>query len=292
MATRKLDRMTVSLDWLLQLVGDGDAYVRLRAILNERPTEPEEILAESRIWMPDVRSQDDIYEGAPPFRWSNAPASRHNVEALARRVNAGAADEEIGRLVELVMGRLANPAVLANIRSGIEQQMADLYRSSSILSFFKDPSVQAHWAHYANRGRGYGLVFDFSHPWMIELSHELEPSPAVPFPVEYVPPNARPSIELDFRPSDLNSFDDLKAGLLTKSNHWQEQREERLIRVGVPAGHVSFPPQSLKAIILGYNLSEDEKNLLTLKARQREDPLLVVEVVPSPTGFSLDLIQR
>lgn len=202
----------------------------------------------------------------------------------------GASEDQVQRQVDVMMGRVLDPQINAEMRAGIEQILSELYRRSSILSFFKDPRVQAYWAQYANQGRGYGLIFDFSEPWRFPIFEGFEDTPVVPFPVDYVPAHDRPPIDLHFSPMDRRrGFEDLQRGLLTKDIHWREQREERLVRCGIEAGHVEFPPSSLRAVVLGYAV-DDERDASVLEAvAARTDELLVLRTVADRDTFNLRL---
>lgn len=275
----------------LQQLFHGDAgYIRLRSRPSLRPAEIREILLEDRLWFSSITDQDDIYEGRPLFRWREQPVELEAVRELSRRHLPWQPDHVVEAHVELVMARMGNPRIAQLTRNEYQAALTELYGSSSIACFFRDPVRQGHWASYADRGRGYGLVFDFSHPWNMVTARDMEPIEAVPFPVTYVPLLQRPVIELSFEPTDPGSaFEDLKAALLSKSDEWFHQQEERIFRAGIPAGHVIFPPDSLRALILGYAMNAEDRESVLAAVAARRSPLALFEVVPGAEDYRLEL---
>ena len=118
-----------------RLIDEGSAYVRLRPFLSGRAEEPRQIIAENRVWMPSVRTQDDIFEGNPKFRWIEAPIVREQIVALARRMMEGASEAQIQQQADLIIHRVEDPQLNAEMRAGVEAQLSALYRGSSILFF-------------------------------------------------------------------------------------------------------------------------------------------------------------
>ncbi len=183
-----------------------------------------------------------------------------------------------------------DPIALAWKQIDIEAKLHRLYGGSSILSFFRDPMVPRYWAQYASNGSGYGLVFDFSVPWVLTSFLGEREGPAVPFKVEYVDRFARPEVGLSIAPSrPSEAFDDIRSALLTKSRDWSEQREYRMVRVGIPAGMAKFPPRSLRALVLGYDISESDRVGLLALAAERAQPVEVWRTILSSKHFGLDM---
>jgi len=276
---------------LAALIQAGDAYVRLRPLLASRPDEPSEILQKDLIYFTPASAQDDIYEGRPRFRWRATPTSHEEVVELVRRNAPQLARPERRRQVAQMLKKVRDSNQYEAMKHSFVERYASVYRDSSIVSFFKDPARQSFWATgYADQGHGYGLVFDFGAvPWPLRVGTDLQ-IVAVPFPVVYIRP-PRPEIELAFAPADPEaSFRDIEAALLTKSDEWRWQGEERLIRLGIPADHARFPAQSLRALILGYRLDPDERTLLRRLAKERAIELPVFQAFANEEGgFALHL---
>jgi hypothetical protein len=271
-----------------KLIRDGDAYLRIRPPIATRPEEIEQILAQNKIWFSSIRNQDDGFEGDPKVEWRGGFPSEDQVLGLARRMLQD--EEEARQQAHRILDRLANPVVFEQMKVDLKARIKDLYAESSITSFFRDPLRAGFWDQYSDRGKGYGLIFNMATPWHFIAMLDTSPNKWVPFEVAYVPPLDRPSIPVDAtRVTPEAGFDDIKTALLTKSDEWAAQREERFIRVGIPNGLVDFPPDSLRAVVLGHDISgEDKKTILKLAAK-RSNRISVFSSVRSPQYYALDL---
>lgn len=275
---------------LTQEFWDNHAYVRFRApkrIL----TEPREILAENRIFMGNIRSQDDIFEGHPRIERPEF-RDREDLVNLAIRMMPGAATEQINAAVQEMESRLSNPERREAVFQELSHRVEKLYSGSSILSFGRRITNQRGWKEYADFGQGYAYVFDFRVPWKVRMMDGLHPSGMVPFPVRYVDPAAMPSIRISIGPQDPEgAWRDIERALLMKSNTWADQEEARLIRVGIGEGHVSFPSQSLRALVFGYQISVDDERFLQQLCRDHRPDIPIYRVVPVHIDHRLELQQ-
>lgn len=273
---------------------DDDSFWREHAFIRLRPTtrigtEPEEIILGNRIWFGSVASQDDIFEGSPPFTADPGSVNLDAITALARRQMPGTPSNEIDRVACRIFEQLSDPNIFKQRTQALIEQCGEIFRSSSILSLFRDPAVQRNWHEYATQGAGYGAVFDFREPWSFQSAPGLD-GLWVPFPVSYVPAENPPVIRISAAPvGKEEGFADIKTALLTKSNEWANQREERLFRMGIGPGHVEFPRRSLRAMILGYSSSRDIQDLIVRLSLQRAAPLPVFQAQPAPPSRRLTL---
>jgi hypothetical protein len=279
-----------SAESLLELLRSGNGYVRLRGA--ERCLiESREAIQNSQVWFADVASQDDIYEGRPIFEWVSDNVDSERVMALARSVKPDAGPHRISRDVRQVLAAMSKPNARNVARAQIEEKLGWLYRNSSIFSLFPRLPHVRDWAQYAERGKGYGLVFDFTAPWPLALLDDTGLLPAFPLPINYVPAGSRPAQLLEFGPSDpRQTFKEMQGTLLTKSNFWQDQEEHRLFRVGIPNGYVSFPPESLAAVVLGYDVDREKEDYILDLCSARTMPVSLFRMTQTRT-YELDLVR-
>lgn len=260
-----------------ELMVERNAWYRLRPFNPQFPFEPREILVANRIHFGGIRSQDDVFEGDPIISWSAAQPTYADIRELARRRMPSSSFLAQRREAGRIFNELQDPNHLRAMQQGIEEKHKAMYHGSSILSFFRDATVMKSWDMYAGHGAGYGLLFDFTVPWLFEAFSGMGESPMVPFEVHYLEIGERPSIELSVAPSHPDAaFDELKRALLTKTGEWAAQGEERLVRVGIPPSHVTFPAESLRALILGPRISQKNKAELIGLANSRP-PLPIIE---------------
>ena len=254
-------------------------------------TEPEEIIIDNRIWFGSVSSQDDIFEGNPPFTADPNDVNFESIAALAKRQMPDASMSEIQRVAQQIFDELSEHETFERRSKALFERYGSIFRRSSILSFFRDPTVQRNWNEYATQGMGYGIVFDFRQPWRFEAAPGLD-GVWVPEPVEYVPAEEPPVIKIQVAPvGGDEARRDIEIALLTKSDEWANQREERLFRVGIGPGHVTFPPKSLRAILLGYNCTDDTKARIARLCERRPIPLPIFQVQVNPPSRRLRFLR-
>jgi hypothetical protein len=166
--------------------------------------------------------------------------------------------------------------------------MEQAYQNSSLCCFARDVTDPRYWGQYANKGCGMALVFDFSHHWNVAIGPDVKPRPTVPFRVDYS--DDRPIVQLEWTERG-NAWEETRAALLTKHSRWRDQSEFRVIRLGVPAGHVNFPAQSLRAVVLGHSVKPEVAKEIAALIELRADPLPLFRAIRSPTKSAFD-IQR
>lgn len=239
--------------------------------------------------MGGIRSQDDIYEGHPRFS-APGPTVRADLLRLANKQMSSASPSEIEAEVDRIMKRLSDEDTRINAVKDIKLHLDAQIGQSSILSFFRVITDQRNWSEYGERGKGHAFVFDFRHPWFMQCAVGMEPINAVPFEIRYIPEGGAPVIPIKFGPTDKEEgWQDVEAALLTKSNRWADQREERLIRHGIGEGFVEFPPQSLKAVVLGYDASRDDEEIFRELCSQRAEEIQLFRLRADREGWRLHL---
>lgn len=270
--------MHTTVEALDEVFWEEHAYVRLRG-RSRIAEEPRQVLIEHQVFMGDIRSQDDAFEGHPIFETPKI-ASREGLGELARRNMTGASQLEIEAMVRQIEMRLANPVIREEMYQTMIDGLTKLYTQSSILSFFRTTTDQRNWAQYADSGRGHAFVFDFRQPWLMSCMSNMSPTWAVPHPVDYKPPDQFPPIPMVIGPQEPEAgWLDIQRALLMKSDRWQDQGEHRLFRVGIGPGFVSFPPASLRAMVLGYDVSAADEAILRGLCEQRSLPLPIYRAV-------------
>jgi hypothetical protein len=272
------------------VIDAGDRYFRLRSF--DRPEEPEQIILKSQIWFSDVQSQDDIYEGRPRIEWPGPrptePQVRSTVSEQLRHLPA----EHLEREIQAAISRVREESLWEIDKAWIIFEIEKYFLGSSICSFFPECLNARAWAQYAAKGTGYCLVFNFSKPWRFSATQKGVPIDMLPVPVTYTEVPQRPVINVSGAPSSPEqTIGDVRNALLTKSDQWAEQKEARLIRVGVPAGPVDFPSESLEGIIFGYGISRENRQRLLELNKMRKSPLAFYAVSRSHASYGLELAE-
>jgi len=135
-----------------------------------------------------------------------------------------------------------------------------------ILSLSQDRANTIMWTHYADEHKGICLGFAFSHSWMCDPNQYMIGSS----PVNYHGTNPFISIIQNCYKENYENGKPppwgevwpqmMIGGLVTKTADWEIENEYRVIRK-MP-GLVPFSPDSLREVIFGLQISDDDKNTI------------------------------
>ena len=272
------------------MIGGDNLFFRLRTFC--RREEPRQLILDSQIWFSDVGHQDDIYEGRPRVQWRGPKPTVGEVRATLGIQLRHLPSEDREREINAVLAMLADDNLWEIDKAWIVFEIEKWFLGSSICSFFPDYLNARSWAQYAANGTGYCLVFNFSQQWRLLATHKGPPIPMRPAPVIYTRDENRPVVNVSgsVAPAE-EAIEEVRGALLTKSHNWAEQREHRLIRVGVQAGLVDFPVESLEGVIFGYDIDRNDRQMLLDLSAQRTKPLQFHSVRRSPSGYALELVE-
>lgn len=129
------------------------------------------------------------------------------------------------------------------------------------------------WAHYADAHRGCCLVFDSAEPFF-----------ATAQPVRYK--NSRPSVN----PLVNTDEEMLDNAMYTKSDHWNYEKEWRILQYKKGAGVYKVPTTALKQVILGAQISEPHKTQIREWICQSSANIILSKATLSPTSFALKIV--
>jgi hypothetical protein len=174
----------------------------------------------------------------------------------------------------------ANEAAKRSVQEGVRGMLG-------VLSLSEVPDDLLMWAHYARNHEGFVLAFDTSSPFFErrkgpddDLRHLRH--------VEYGP--ERP----DFSDPAARNF----RAFLAKSEHWAYEKEWRMAMlldsadetVGTASGDVRlfrFPPEALKAVVVGCRASENTLSDISVAAGEMGLPVFMARA--DERRFRLDL---
>lgn len=275
-----------------ELIRAGEIYVRYRPFSEAVADEEVQILSDNSVWFSGVRSLDDAFEGRPRFLWEDALPTRNELMDMSYRQAFNLPVHERLVLVEDMRQRIADGESRTRMMAQIEDVTRDIYRNSSICCFSKNPKSQRFWGQYAREGSGYALLFNFRRAWRMQSYFGKPSIDMVPFEVTYRPGVERPAVKLSLANLPEDGFEEVRNALLTKSEEWKEQGEERIVRIGIPGGHVSFPGDSLCGVILGYRVEEKlaarRERLIDL-SRIRAERFPIYQARLTPDGYEVEL---
>lgn len=130
-----------------------------------------------------------------------------------------------------------------------------------ILSLAENCRSPQMWAHYTDNYQGICIEFDTEEEFRDIL------------PVEYIPESAEHPhyYEPDHMPSDIDTI--VVQSYLQKCLEWNYEREWRVIRNSSEGDFYDFSRTSIKSILLGIKISEENKNIIVSLADKYSIPV-------------------
>jgi hypothetical protein len=217
-----------------------------------------DFVVENRLYMSSPRDFNDPFDMTAQARLGNSRiAIRKKFEAIAKR--NGLSFKERKKSVDNIMAK-SNAEILETVTHAHEQLAA----SAGVFSLSSDPRSVLMWGHYGGDHTGACLQFEVARGPEVFLEALL---------VSYV---------RDY-PSYDWTIEDAGAQLIETLTHkfidWKYENEWRLVHQNGARAYRSFPPESLRSIILGCRTSEKQVALLEAlleERRRRSHPEIIV----------------
>jgi hypothetical protein len=193
------------------------------------------------------------------------------------------------------MGKVEVEAyIIQRAREVVQSVTEPVRRNFGILSVSLERSELLMWSHYCDSHRGFVIGFEGLHEYFQKGIPDKRGGLR-----EVIYSEKRPHLPPFDRFSEYNVAEIL---LLTKSLHWSYEKELRMlhniehadINLGPDqGGHniylFKFPPETVKEIILGCQISEDKRQELFTVAREKYPEAKIFQAVMNKTEFKLDL---
>ncbi len=165
-----------------------------------------------------------------------------------------------------------NPADPQNLRDFKTKYHTTVTEKIGLLCLSEVPNDLLMWSHYADSHRGVCLVFD----WQTEFFGKAQ---------AVIYQRKRPSLN-----PILQSYEQmLNHALLTKSDHWQYEREWRIFHYKQGAGVYLFPAQALIGIILGSQISPENRAQVVGWVGNRASPITLYQALVSDVEFAVNI---
>jgi len=209
-------------------------------------------------WIPGVLSNKNIIEQIQGHRTN--PTSPDDAAFFAEQEKmaaaAGKSIDDVNNLIAKGMGDFIETRLMPNY---LEERFNEHDKLLGVFCLSENPDSFLMWSHYADSHRGFIIGFDSEHEFFQKPRQDMN-YPEIGFlhPVEYS----------STRPSAYGNALTFKQEFLTKSQDWNYEREHRIIRpldeheCITPDGNCylfAFPPESVKEVLLGANMENDER---------------------------------
>ncbi len=250
-----------------------------------------QILVSNQLHFSPASQFNDPFELQPKVVFSSdGVANEREVDEFVAAA-AVSSEEERLKLREWAMAEACEPESAAVFRQQAEQRIRDRLVRIALCCFSRRGDDILLWSHYADSHAGFAVGLDFSISWPM-----IVPMPQGPLhttlnlmPVDYG--LDYPQVDLDqLLAQKVNAEQFARAALCTKFSGWAYEQEARVALMDMPAGPYSFPPEMLRAVVLGARMLPAERERIIDLALSRPNPPMVLEAKIAPDRFGLDLV--
>jgi Protein of unknown function (DUF2971) len=243
------------------LMGDSAEYVRLT-------------LLDNQLYFANPSSFNDPFDCYPSFDFDATKTEIINFFARIFRRKFPLATEE--RILRYAIAKLYDPKT-GPMSPDYTKQVSEAHNRHvaekiGVACLSEIPDDILMWSHYADFHRGVCLQFD-SNLEFFANAHQINYKPE------------RPKVN-PFRDENKKIMNSV---LLTKANHWEYEKEWRLIHYEGGAGVYRFPSEALTGLVLGSRISKSNEQKVLAWLADREKPIKVMRSSTSQTAYSLTI---
>lgn len=194
-----------------------------------------EILENNSLWFSNPEDFNDPFDCQIETDYNNTP---EEIEDLIRITLQNSFNES---QIKLLAKDAANTP--EKWKKTINEAIKNIITKSGVCCFAGNESNLLMWSHYSNSHKGVCLKFD-------ALKDPNFFASPFPFPVKY---------QSDYPNYNYlkNKKDIIKTLILTKSDHWKYEEEQRILKINQVGLH-KFKKQALVEIIFGCRCTEEE----------------------------------
>lgn len=233
------------------------------------------LLLKSQMYLSSPLSFNDPYDCRPHYVIDGTDRElRFYLKTLFREHMSGATRNDINRQVAKIVNRATRPGF--DFGSVFNQQYDMLLKSVGMLCLAKTPESILMWSHYASSHTGVCIQFEANVDVdsIFLLAQEVIYSKQ--FPV--------------INPLRSTEDEKLTNGLLTKAKDWSYEQEFRIIIPGSQK-RISFPEESLSAVIFGLNTVSKHKSLVTEWIQRRKRKPSIYQAIMKHGEYGLHFVK-
>lgn len=251
--------------------GSGEGYMyRFRDLVGERVAWVKQIIVESKLFFSSPAKFNDPFDCQARYQIGDPSKLKIKVKAHATEMAYESGMPRQQRR-QLERAKVRPEILLDKLTKGTQEAIKKDVRVLSLSSTHENILM---WSHYTFGHQGVCLQF------RLEADRGFF---AGAQPVQYSKDLPIPELLGD----PMEQVDKL---LLTKAIDWEYEREWRLVRTdGINLGH--FPPQLLTGIILGTNISQENKQAVLGWTEKQSDSLAVYAAKRDSKAFRLNFDQ-
>lgn len=215
-------------------------------------------LVESRLWLSSPMAFNDPFDMRVRIVFEGSPQEKrkHIIKKLEKYKPSLTRKQRECEASEL----LANGDVAFNLQNSQE----GIRNNCGVCSFAGDPRDLLMWSHYGSKHAGVCMQFEIAQDAAVFASaHAVKYSKTYPV--------------ANYLEDGLEKLAEYM--LLQKSEHWEYERERRIVQPNGADAYLEFRPAALSALILGCEISpkaEDEVNKVLSERKQKGHPAVKI----------------
>lgn len=246
-------------------------FYRYRSLGGEAAEFVKKIICDSELYFSEPSAFNDPFDCRPSFLFEASDKEKESYcDYLHRKYNPDLnCEQRHQKVISMLEDWKSNPEVYKQLQ---QQHTKRITEEIGVLCLSSVSDDILMWSHYADSHRGICLEFDSSDKFF-KNAHQ----------VKY--PSERPRIN-PFRQTEDEM---MEAALLSKAEHWIYEQEWRLIHYEKGPGVYKFPPEALRGVILGAQISIPDKQTVLEWIKKRVHPIKLYYSSTCDISFSLNI---
>ncbi|MDB5146730.1 MAG: hypothetical protein JWQ57_750 [Mucilaginibacter sp.] len=240
------------------------------------------MLTDNEVFLASPANLNDPFDASLPFRYNPQEMTPENITAklleTGRKKWPDISDDELHKRAfeEQRSGRFESDAYWKEMH---ETNKEALHKTFGLLSLTTKRDNLLMWAHYANCHRGFCLGLDS------DILYETVGGSIGPVIYE----ENFPVMPL-FSKSGEEVIPIIRM-LNTKSPHWEYENEFRVTKAEAANKAFTLPPEAIKEVILGCNMSGDDRKAIIEVIDKKLPHVQILEAKTSLERFELEIFQ-
>lgn len=244
-----------------------------------------QIILENKIYFPSPAQFNDPFDCKPNFQ---LPYSKEKKLDLFKKLSkrGGLSGLKRRQFIKVTKKRIKEGKIDEDMKK-VNEDIVDEYRKKIIIcSFSKGKDNILMWSHYSDGHKGFCLEFEYDSKNVFFQKNTSTES--VEYDEDY------PTLNEKMMPGQPESEKFFKITSLTKSTHWSYEGEVRTLIFDLNKNDekgrlVPFNPKILTGIILGCEISEENKNYIKELIHKRQDHISLYEAKINEKLFKIDI---
>tara|TARA_R110000868_G_scaffold110955_1_gene299961 strand:+ start:303 stop:1070 length:768 start_codon:yes stop_codon:yes gene_type:complete len=247
-------------------------FYKYRAVDDEHLDRTSRIFTHNEVYFPNALEFNDPFDSKHAYDFGGTDKEvRDYFDDILKRSAPSMTRSERRKWIATMASR--SRLKTDEVHESLHNAQTTLLPQIGIFSLTKNPNNILMWSHYANSHEGFCLEFTEANAF-IARSQEIRYSDTYPV----------------INPIQQSDKDRLFRALLTKSSHWEYEKEWRILDYENGPGIKHFPPEILHGVIFGCRMTEQNKGRIRGWCERRAQPVKFYQAKERLREYALDII--